>query len=173
MNNVKSGMLKAASILTIILFAVALIASINLMFVPKLVTKESISEILIEADGTNCEETSSGYILTLGDGEDNKIELTFEEMEEVVKYIRMIIYVIAGLICGLSVLSIILAIKILKSLAENKNPKGSTIALMILNLFIGSFVVSMLCLVALCIKDDNKIDMEDPKVKEVMDSLNK
>lgn len=172
MNNRRKGFLQAASILTIISLALTLLLSVGIFASTSFINEDLILEeykndsayiITMEDDG--------GYVITYEeDGE--MYQITDEDIEISVIIVKGLICVVGVVIVGVSIASLVLAILVLAGTRKGKYKKGCTIALLVLSILNQSFLAAALFIVALCLKDENKPNIENKDGNERVD-LNK
>lgn len=170
MNKTKKGLLTASSILTIVASALCVLGSIFMLLIGGLFSEKIMKESYMEDPEYTYTENVDGsyYFTTIEDGAE--IVITEDEIELLTKIVSVVFVVLGVFSLGLSAAKIALSIRILVMNGRNQFAKGSTIALLVLSVLNSNLVEAVLIIVALCQKDETKID-DQPKQEVIVETV--
>lgn len=159
MNTTKKGFVTAASILTIIASAFAIIAALCSMFISSKITEDNILK-LYEADPTAeiVQELDGGYKIYITEEDGEVTTIDDETMVVIVDVMKVGCVVIGALGLVLSVAKLILAILLLQANNKDKYRKGIAISLLVLSVLTGAGLETAFIIVSLCLKTEVKKD---------------
>lgn len=154
MSATKKGFLKAGAILGIVVSSIMALFGMIMFSSMDIVTEDMVkNSYSIEQNYALYEDVDGSYTIEYTDEEGQTIVVSQEEVQLVVKVSKIVLLVIGLLIVGYSVAVMVVSILILKKVNKEVNPKGLTITLLVLSALMGSVLIMVFMIVALCLKD--------------------
>lgn len=155
MNKTKKGLLTAGSIITILACALAILMSVFMFLMAKVIDEEIFIEIYKEDSIlTYYEDENGNYYFSGMDEDGEEIVIKEVEVESVVKMVKTVFIIFGVVDLSFAIAKLILAIKLLNSNSRDKKVRGYALALFILSILTMNLIESILFLIAICVKDD-------------------
>ena len=162
MNKRKKGFLTAASILTIVGSAFAIIIALFMFSVGSISNEQMIKEALIKSDEYVYYEDVDGsyYFIEIDEDTMQEVRLEEKEIELIAKVFSILLYVGGFFAIAFAIVRLILAIKVLINNNRQKYSLGLTITSLVFAALTAGTVETVLWVVSLCIKNkpDNMME---------------
>lgn len=168
MDKRKKGFLNASSIITIVIASLSILMSCLFFFGATLISEDFVIDLYkSDPTATYVEHADGGYeIIFVDDGE--QVSIDDETLSPIIKIAKaiMVAFGIFGL--GFAIAQMVLSIKILQGTSKGVYKKGCTIALLVLSVLNGSFLVTILLVVAMCSKENKPTENDENKQEDIV-----
>lgn len=172
MNKNKKGFLSAAAILSIVASGFAILFSL-LLFIGAANISESFIKDSYKDSGEYIyyeEPDGSYYFVEIDEDTTEQIRILESEIEKMAKFASAVLYVAGVLNLALPIAKLVLAIRILINNNREKYGSGSVISLLVLSILTMSIIESAFLIVTMCLKDENKNDIQ-PKENQKIEQI--